>query len=444
MGRTWYQSWSQMSSPVSELSSIVCFNDDGRISVSAELCAASRVYAAGSVAKYPNSLTGQAHVAGEGSVDGALAGKMAAQHMAYAYMERTSFEDSRNPENIVPSSFASKSFPIFRSDISPYNPSKGRESALPKVGITALAIGNCDAEKLSTHGFWWTSHIERKSSHSSKLRRKRTKRGDVHPIYGSGVIFYLDTSGKIRGVMTWGLPIATKSGELNQSLVDRLKKVVNSNGKVSLDLSQDEDSLLKTEHLEEETKYLAQIAYRADKSHYTSSFIANTKPLYRYTVAKHASVTSMGFLKRKHQSVSSELGSDDIYMRCDNFDDEIDDSRPPSLMYIYPMQNHWYRTNSNDVNGHIVDPFRLTKEERVVQAWQENESRARPPKEEPLWLRRDEINRSINIREAIKGEWLSNMKRGMFADGSAPYEHSKETSYVHESPDDFSQNESNS
>ena len=40
------------------------------------------IYAAGSVAKYPNNVTGHVIVAGEGIVDGTTAGKAAAENMA--------------------------------------------------------------------------------------------------------------------------------------------------------------------------------------------------------------------------------------------------------------------------------------------------------------------------------------------------------------------------
>jgi hypothetical protein len=40
IGRTWYQTWSQLSSPPTEPSTIVCFADDGRMAVNAELNAA--------------------------------------------------------------------------------------------------------------------------------------------------------------------------------------------------------------------------------------------------------------------------------------------------------------------------------------------------------------------------------------------------------------------
>ena len=48
-GRVIYRSWAELGAP--QNGGLTCYHDDGRIAVNAELCAASRVYAAGSVAK---------------------------------------------------------------------------------------------------------------------------------------------------------------------------------------------------------------------------------------------------------------------------------------------------------------------------------------------------------------------------------------------------------
>ena len=56
-GRAWYQTWSHLSSLSSDstLANLVaCYADDGRIAVNAELAAGNGIYAAGSVAKFPN------------------------------------------------------------------------------------------------------------------------------------------------------------------------------------------------------------------------------------------------------------------------------------------------------------------------------------------------------------------------------------------------------
>ena len=107
-GRPWYKTWSQLakSSP-NKPSIVVCFEDDGRIAVNPELCAASGVFAAGSVAKYPNSTTGNSSIAGEGAEDGKEAGRIAAINMSKQYSSRLSFSF---PDDTI-HSFAASSIP---------------------------------------------------------------------------------------------------------------------------------------------------------------------------------------------------------------------------------------------------------------------------------------------------------------------------------------------
>ena len=441
LGRTWYQSWSQLSSPPSEPSTVVCFADDGRMSVNAELNAASKVYAAGSVAKYPNSVTGHTHVAGEGSVDGALAGRLAAMHMARDYHERTQSALSVQKELIEPASFASESFPIFRSDITPYNPAEGHQSSLSKVGINALVLGCCDSEKMSTHGFWWTNISEKRHTvgEESRARPRKTKRHESQPVYGSGFVFYLDRAGRIRGIMCWGFPITEKGAtELNQSLVNRMIEIINTNGGISRDRS-DEDPLLKSVHLAEESKRLAELAIEGKRKgihrRLTSKTREMPKPLHRYTAAKPPSVTSIGLLKRKDQSVFSELLGENIYIKADDIYKEAGTVRPPTLHYIYPM--HKTRWHGEEEEDKRVDPYVLSQEDRIDQAWKDNERRARPAKEEPLWLRRGDALRGMNMAQMMNENFLFNMKRGRFADGSEPLQRAKVPKAVQEATDKF-------
>lgn len=425
IGRTWYQSWSQLTSPPTEPSTVVCFTDDGRVSVNAELNAASKVYAAGSVAKYPNSVTGHAHVAGIGAVDGALAGRLAAMHMARDYNERTrSVLTSSSQQIIEPASFASSSFPIFRSDISPYDNGRENRSSLEKVGIKALVVGRCDSDNMTTHGFWWTNHSDRRQTSSSTdtMRLRKTKVSDS-PVYGSGFVFYMDRSGHLCGIMSWGFPFtANDSTDLNSSLVNRMIEIVASDGRAILGTS--ENVLLQTLHLVEESKRLAEMALQGKSTkglhrRLTSKAEQRPNPLYRYTAAKPPSVTSVGLLKRKDQSASSERLGESIYIKTDDIYNKVADSiRPPTLLYIYPMHSPSWRANNNG-----NDPYLLSEDERIEQAWRENERRARPAKEEPLWLRRGDAYRGTG-RAQIEREHAKIAKEtfmsNIFANRSIP------------------------
>lgn len=49
---------------------------------------------------------------------------------------------------------------------------------------------------------------------------------------------------------------------------------------------------------------------------------------------------------------------------------------------------------------------------------EENDLRGRPPKEEPLWLRRGDVSKMTNQRKAFSELMEANLKRGQFADGT--------------------------
>jgi hypothetical protein len=413
-GHTWYQSWSQLSSSPNEPSSVACFADDGRVAVNAELSAASDVYAAGSVAKYPNSLTGHSQVAGEGAVDAALAGKLAATHMIRDYIDRTKPCTPQDTAMLStrPSPFASTTLPIFRSDISSL--SGNSSSFLAKIGVQALMVGRCDSETMATHAFWWTNNSIKKSTSKNEatVRSRKTKKGQhENYIYGSGVVFYLDLNGRLCGVMTWGLPIVSASDQktLNQALIDRMIEIVKTDGNICCSGASMHDRLLQTSHLAQESKKLIHLAMQGQgREKGVFRLVANrsmetmVRPLYRYTAAKPPNITSLSLLSRKDQALSSEIMGESIYIKKDDIYNEIDyGTRPSSLLYVYPMHSP-SRGGKDDTS--LYDPYLLSDAERREEAWKENDRRARPAKEEPIWLRRGEMYRTINNAELRSDE----------------------------------------
>ncbi len=57
---------------------------------------------------------------------------------------------------------------------------------------------------------------------------------------------------------------------------------------------------------------------------------------------------------------------------------------------------------------------------RIAVALYENEMKARPPKEDPLWLRLGDANRGISSADALAQKFYANLYQGRFADGSDP------------------------
>jgi len=267
-GRVWYQSWSQLSASNGENQNgnnlLASYADDGRIVVNAELKAGNGVYAAGSVAKYPNPWTGSADVAGVGEVDGTEAGLVAASNMARDLYQQQGFSQQGKMfgfgkgkyEALLNRINLKHPIPVWRTD------QNGRSLGLNKdglkeAGVYALCVGTCDSERFSTQAFWWTNQSRRLKQWFNEdpqtttattstvppdratARRRRTRRfnssptSSLKPVYGRGIVYYMDQdSGHIHGVMIWGLPFTENDSKdtLNSTLVKKMQEVIRTNG----------------------------------------------------------------------------------------------------------------------------------------------------------------------------------------------------------------------
>ena len=413
-----YLPWSNLVMPPL----VTCYLDDGRIATNAELNAASSIYAAGSVAKFPCSQTGKAEIAGGRHISAEESGRIAALNMIKTNCKSRSRHEEMKSESI------SNHMPVWRTDRISYMPNEEKRSeSLYAMGIHALAVGRCDSDECATHGFWWTNSKDQRSTGivdsppmfmkraTKRVFRKARQSGRL-PAYGSGVIFYLDETGNITGVMIWGLPFSSDasdvSSSVNEELVERMRSIIRSNGaiaigdhsaKVSLEneASNIDLSLLSYLHLAEESKHLASIALsgpsdRMDKES-TAAHIVGRRPLHRYCPAKLAQLTSLGKLFR----------SGDVFYPVETVHDSSrcrEESRPPSLKRIYPMSH---------TSGSEEENFEREMEMRQLQL-----DRSRPPKEDQLWLRRGDENRFVNAQDARANEFIKNMVNGRFADGS--------------------------
>ena len=439
-GRPWYKTWSQLTKTSTlEPSVVVCFEDDGRVAVNTELCVASKIYAAGSVAKYPNSATGYASVAGEGTMDGAIAGRIAALNMAREFESKHGL--ARQEDSDYMQSFASCSVPVWRSDVTSYlsQSIKGEltPSSLSGLGVQALCVGQCDSERMSTRGFWWTNasayrkimrligeeeEVEDESS-TWKLRRRitrqrRRKLGLVQPIYGIGVVYYLDKVGQIRGIMLWGLPFAKKeAGELNQELLNRVKNVVITNGGISA-LDSEENFHLVNEFLARESQRLVALAVKGQTQDTTGiahgldgAIPGFSRPLYRYTEARPPKNTQVTILKRKEGDSLGVLG-EGLYARdqlameeetlLEQNEREEEYSNLPNP--TYPLNILPWNLVSNPSPNKIAGVESLEELNRylaVQRGWEDNENRARPGKEDPLWLRPGDEKRNMSQKQIL-------------------------------------------
>ncbi|VEU37371.1 unnamed protein product [Pseudo-nitzschia multistriata] len=467
-GRPWYKTWSQMARRRNaEPSALVCFEDDGRISVNAELHVASRIYAAGGCAKYPNSSTGHSCIAGEGSIDGSEAGRLAALNMSRDYRLATrassSYGFSSSGDDIEEAhSFATNSLPIWRSDITSFPACNGdRISSLSSIGVQALCVGKCDSERQSTRAFWWTNSSARRKmnrfikdeSESSQdddgddgkdedvdegsIRRRKSlvisrhktgrvnSRGLVKPVYGVGVVFYLDHYGRIQGIMTWGLPFADRpGGKINPELLEHMKHMIASNAGVSALDAEDNHQLVNLA-LGKASQKLVALSVKDQVSHTTRTWHGLdgpiqgfATPLYRYTEVSNSRNKTVNVLKRKDGSGLGVLG-EGLYVRDDFVLEEVADNGPgdhlseeenedaspaniPTTMYpitVAPASHHDDAYGKKEISLETMKE--LNRYLAVQLRWEANENRARPGKEDPLWLRPGDERKNTSGKQNV-------------------------------------------
>lgn len=417
-GRVWYESWSQLSMKSSrDPSMIVCYKDDGRIVVNSELCAATGVYAAGSVAKCGNALTGHADVAGQGVHDATMAGKVAALNMARHYKQNGFFNFSSD-DGPLPAVMRD-AIPVWRSDVLSYDDGKRRPTSLSSVGIQALCVGTCDSERYTTHGVWWTNQSAQQrilrlleqdeatygdsstdmTPKQNKRRRQRLKES-TKMVYGFGVVYYLDRTGRIQGVMTWGLPFAKGSQhEINPQLLEIIKEVILTNGGMN-SLETELDQMRMSQYLADTSRTLVAMAFsestqEAHSSHQLEGPGADfPRPLHRFTDNKPMGIRSHGVLKRRDGHGQGILG-EDLFSR---YTQVVPDPSPPKPVtggVGYASQDaQGQKSYQAAWNWYDYQVF----EQRELR-WTENENLARPPKEDALWIRKGDETRNVSAAE---------------------------------------------
>jgi hypothetical protein len=243
--------------------------------------------------------------------------------------------------------------------------------------------------------------------------------------------------------MTWGLPFTSKgegSEELNEALVGRMKEVIRTNGGIS-QWEAEENSFLHSYHLSEETKKLAALALpkrlsRRDTSSPLQRLMVPAeemgRPLHRYTAAKPSNITGLQMKRKDNSPGAGDSPGENLFIK--DKDEEFDCLRPPTLMYVFPMRSPQQSNETGDVRK---SPFLQSSQEKLQRALQENELRARPPKEEPLWLRRGEARKSISYADAMADMFIRNMRQGKFADGSDGLQQAPVPKWMRSDRDDY-------
>ncbi|GKY96895.1 hypothetical protein MPSEU_000648500 [Mayamaea pseudoterrestris] len=401
-GRSWYQSWSDMTvSSETDPMSLACYQEDGRIAVNAELCACTGVFAAGSVAKLPNSFTGHADVAGEGADDAINAGRVAAHNMALhhqAYGNQSTSTLFRTSNSLVAPATKDPT-PVFRTD----NVLNGTDSRsiLSENGINALMVGHCDAERFTTIGVWWTNQAtqrrvlaETDDAQQPTLRHRKSIPDSLKSVYGLGIVYYFDRNGHVRGITTWGLPVATKDSS-SSDLVEEMKHMIRTNGGFQ-SVGSDVEQMRMIHYLTESSRKLVSSCLSSSRP--SNGRIADDnerlqlaadlpKPLIRFTQSRRNSIRT-GLLKRKEGHSFGVLG-EDLFARYQQATHEVSLTKPDMNLNVgYAAQQ-------------AQDRYDWSVWEQKEMQWEENEAIARPPREDPLWIRKGDEVRQTSAKDNL-------------------------------------------
>ncbi|KAL7569932.1 hypothetical protein ACA910_008593 [Epithemia clementina (nom. ined.)] len=425
-GRPWYQSWSDLSTSQTspslvkeEAPMLMCYQEDGRVAVNTELCACSRVYGAGSVARFGNAFSGDADVAGGGAVDSAKAGQVAASNMSSHYFENLIFSfpnSDRNTSRQDPSPLPIQlkdPFPIWRSDVLSYDAETA--SSLSSVGITALCVGTCDSERYTTHGVWWTNQAAQQRIFRRRMTESddgesnpttQTPKGDQlskakTSVYGIGVVYYLDRTGRIKGVITWGLPFANiHDRSLKAELVQQIKDILASrNNGFFVPGSTESFS-----YFSEQTQRLVRTAFSSGRDEEAAARI-NTenrldvsspsdfpRPLHRYTPIWMSRLAFRNRHAQRSTSTGTLRGEELFAPSLHNHSHEISlPTRPVAGVGFSDPSNQAFQASQNMYEYQVWE----LKETR----WELNELLACPPKEDAIWIRKGYEDRNTNVME---------------------------------------------
>ncbi|EEC49266.1 predicted protein [Phaeodactylum tricornutum CCAP 1055/1] len=359
-GRSWYETWfNQAMSSVTDRGTVVCYKDDGRVSVNTELVVCSGVYAAGSVAKYANGLTGHADVAGVGIEDARSAGKVAAMNMGRQYRASSLLGSMKRDEELAVA-HTKDPLPVWRSDLRSYaGNGSDRTSCLSEIGISCLAVGHCDSDRFATHAVWWTNQAAQR-----RLLRSLNE-------------------------------------DLNEQLVHELKTAVLTNGGFG-SLENELDQVRMSKYLESTSRRLVAIAFGGNTTAAPGRLLEGAlddfpRPLHRFTEVRPPSVRSHGLLKRKDGHGQGVLG-EDLFAR---YQEPVADALPaqPIAGVGYASTQGTSGNRKSYAAAHEMYEWALW--EQKEKRWDENEDVARPPKEDAIWIRKGDEQKNVAFKDTV-------------------------------------------
>lgn len=247
-------------------------------------------------------------------------------------------------------------------------------------------------------------------------RRRMKKLGMVNPIYGIGVLFYLDNYGRIQGIMTWGLPFADfEGGDINPELLAYLKHLLATNAGVSA-LDSEENHQIMNLALGKASQQLVALAVQGRSSHTTRQshgldgpIEGFSMPLYRYTEVGSLKNNTVNVLKRKDGDGLGVLGEnlyarDEFILESPPSDADYDNHHPrniPITMYPITVVPFQVEEAYGSKAASLESLAELNRYLAVQRGWEANENRARPGKEDPIWLRPGDERKNTSRKQML-------------------------------------------
>eukprot|EP01083_Nonionella_stella_P237801 833886_1 len=225
--------------------------------------------------------------------------------------------------------------------------------------------------------------------------------------------------------MLWGL-LFTKPGKdggpLNELVLERMKGIINTNGQIMLNDHKKaiekmrlDPALLCPSHLAEESMSLASLALSTSSAKRSRRL---PRHLHRYLPSKPISITSIGTLKKSAKIGTGTVG-EDIFERAGHdlgfYEGERSRHRSLVQYFNYDWSSMQPISLCDDESGEDLYNDSIHS---IGRSSKNPDNAARPPKKEPLWLRKNEEARMHSREDRLAEAFMYNRRRGHCSDGT--------------------------
>jgi hypothetical protein len=190
-----------------------------------------------------------------------------------------------------------------------------------------------------------------------------------------------------------------------------MKEIIVTNGGFRA-LSSEQDAIRMSRYLETKAKEILCLALSSSSSLYAETVDDNDKdahqlillgravdhlprPLHRCTEIRPPSLRRLGFHKAKDGRAHGVVG-ENLFSRAEN--DDIPD---------LPIPKPDLAVNVGAAAAKVQALYEWNVWEQTERRWQENETRARPPKEDLCWIRKGDETRNLTHQDRLASAYRS-------------------------------------